>query len=1042
MITHIIVGSLKHRGLVLFGVLLLALLGWRSLERIPLDALPDLSDVQVIVRTSYPGQAPQLVEDQITYPLTTALMAVPGARTVRGFSFFGDSFVYVLFADGTDLYWARSRVLEYLSQIQPSLPAEARPELGPDASGVGWVFEYALVDRSGRHHLGELKALQDFYLKLQLQSLPGVAEVASVGGMEHGFQIIIDPLKLARYQLDLASVIAQVREANRELGGGVLELAEAEYMIRTVGYLRSLEQFRALPLGVRSDSGVPLTLGDIADIRRGPLERRGIAELDGEGEVAGGIVVMRFGENALATIEAVKARLEQLKAGLPAGVELVTTYDRSQLISRAVDTLKTKLVEEIAFVTLICLLFLLHARSTLVAAITLPLAVLGGFMLMDLLRINANIMSLGGIAIAIGALVDAAIVMVENAHRRLAQFHQREQRPPTANEHWQLTARACAEVGPALFFSLLVIIISFLPVFALEAQEGRLFTPLAATKTLVMLIAALLAITLVPVLIGYLVRGRIPGEEKNPLSHLLIGLYRPLLRAAMHWPKTAVALLVLLALTALYPLSHLGSEFMPELEEGDLLYMPTTLPGLSAQKASELLQQTDRLIKTQAEVERVFGKAGRAETATDPAPLTMFETTITLKPREQWRPGIELDDIIRELDERVQIPGLTNAWVQPIKTRIDMLSTGVKTPVGVRISGPDLATIEQIGSQIEGLLSRLPTTRSVIAERAASGRYLDLRPNWQQVARFGLTPEQFNEAVMFAIGGGTISTVIDGNARYPVTLRYPHNWRDTPEALAQLPITSRDGGYINLGQLAEIQISSAPDMIRSENALPIGWVFVDISSGAIGDYIQEADALLKAQLQLPSGYSWQWAGQFEYIERLTSTLITLVPLAIALIAVLIYLTFGSIGQALLLLLCLPLALSGSLWYLWHLEFHLSAAVAVGLIALAGVAAEFGIIMQLYINHALAEARAKGELTSRAALRAAIEQGAVLRVRPKAMTVATILGGLAPIMWGAGTGNEVMQRIAAPMLGGMISAPLLSMLLLPLLTYLWQRRSLV
>lgn len=1041
MIRHIIETSLKHRGLVLFAALLMSILGWRSLERIPLDALPDLSDVQVIVRTSYPGQAPQLVEDQVTYPLTTALMAVPGARTVRGFSFFGDSFVYVLFEDGTDLYWARSRVLEYLSQIQPRLPAEARPQLGPDASGVGWVFEYALIDRSGSHHLGELKALQDFYLKLQLQSLPGVAEVASVGGMEHGFQIIVDPLKLARYNLDLASVIAQVRSANRELGGGVLELAEAEYMIRTVGYLRTLEQFRALPLGVRSAAGVPLTLGDVADIRRGPLERRGIAELDGEGEVVGGIVVMRFGENALTTIDAVKERLVQLKAGLPAGVELITTYDRSQLIGRAVDTLKTKLMEEIAFVALICLLFLLHVRSTLVAAITLPLAVLGGFILMDLLRINANIMSLGGIAIAIGALVDAAIVMVENAHRRLEQFHHSAQRPPTTAEHWQLTARACTEVGPALFFSLLVIILSFLPVFALEAQEGRLFTPLAATKTFVMVIAALLAITLVPVLIGYLVRGRIPGEDKNPLSRLLIALYRPLLRMAMSWPKTAVLLLVLLALTALYPLSRLGSEFMPELEEGDLLYMPTTLPGLSPQKASELLQLTDRLIKTVPEVERVFGKAGRADSATDPAPLTMFETTITLKPREQWRPGVELADIIRELDERVQLPGLTNAWVQPIKTRIDMLSTGVKTPVGVRISGPDLATIEQIGGQIEGLLAGLPATRSVIAERAASGRYLDIRPDWQQVARFGLTPEAFNEAVMYAIGGGTIATVIDGNARYPVTLRYERHWRDSPEALAQLPITTGDGGYINLGQLAAIRISSGADMIRSENALPIGWVFVDIKGGAIGDYIRDADALLQAELQLPAGYSWQWAGQFEYIERLTNRLLTLVPLTIALIAVLLYFTFGSIGQALLLLLCVPLALSGSFWYLWHLGFHLSAAVAVGLIALAGVAAEFGVVMQLYINHAIDDARAEGKLTSRGALRAAIEQGAVLRVRPKAMTVLTLLVGLAPIMWGAGTGNEVMQRIAAPMLGGMVSAPLLSMLLLPLLTYLWQRRQL-
>ena len=1041
-IKRIISWSMHNPLQVMIAAIFLGLLGWQSMQRIALDALPDLSDVQVIIKTPYPGQSPQQVEDQITYPLSTAMLAVPGAETVRGYSFFGDSYVYVLFKEGTDLYWARSRVLEYLNQAAQQLPAGVQPSLGPDASGVGWIYEYALVDRSGQHDLGALRSLQDWFLKLELQGVSGVAEVATVGGMQRAYQIVVDPYKLAAYKLDLASVAAAVRAANREVGGSVLELAEAEYMIRTRAYRSSIHDFESIPLGIRNSRNLPLLLKDVASIRRGPVMRRGIAELDGEGEVVGGIVVMRFGENALNTIAAVKSRLQQLQAGLPEGVELVTTYDRSQLIQRAIDNLQTKLLQEMALVALICLLFLLHARSTLVAVITLPLSVVIGFILMDWLQINANIMSLGGIAIAIGAVVDAAIVMVENAHKHLEQFSQNQQRQPDTAERWQLMLEASREVGPALFFSLLVITLSFLPVFALEDQEGRLFKPLAYTKTFVMGISALLAVTLVPVLMGLLIKGRLPSEDRNPLSRLLIRLYRPALRLSLRFPKSLLLGCLLLLASAYYPLSEMGSEFMPELEEGDLLYMPTTLPGISIGKAQQLLQQTDRLIKTVPEVERVFGKIGRAETATDPAPLTMIETTILLKPKAQWRENMQLSDIIAELQARVDIPGLTNAWVQPIKTRIDMLSTGVKTPVGIRISGPELTQLEAIGKQIEGVLAQLPATRSVYSERSAGGRYIDITPDQAKAAQYGLSLTAINDAVAMALGGREIDNSLEGRERYPINLRYPRHLRDDLEALRKLPLTNREGVFIPLQSVANIEISDGPAMIKSENGQLSSWTFVDLHSGvSIGEYIAQAQQLLAEQLQLPARYALSWGGQYSYMQRVAAKLQTLVPLTLALIFMLLYLTFRRAEQALLVMLSLPFALVGSLWLCWWLSFDFSVALAVGMIALAGVAAEFGVIMLLYLNNAIQAAREQAGLHSINELKMALEQGAVMRVRPKAMTVATIIAGLLPIMFGAGTGNEVMQKIAAPMIGGMLVAPLISMLAMPALMFLIEKRKL-
>lgn len=1036
MLTNIILWSLRNRLLVLLAAALAAWLGWRAMVNTPVDAIPDLSDVQVIIKTSYPGQAPEIVEQQVTWPLANVMLSVPGATDVRGYSFFGDSYLYVLFADGTDLYWARSRVLEYLNQARERLPEGVNPSLGPDASGVGWIYQYALVDRSGQHDLGQLTSLQNWFLKQELQSVQGVAEVATVGGMVQAYQVVVEPQRLQAYGLTLEVIEQTIRSANNEVGGGIISMAEAEYMVRGSGYLQSLDDLRRLPLPVQSAAGEVITLADVATVRRGPESRRGIAELNGEGEVVGGIVVMRHGENARATISAVQAKLAQLRPGLPDGVELVTTYDRSGLIDRAVDNLRQKLLEEMAFVALITLLFLLHLRSTLVAVITLPLAVLMSFMVMRWLGINANIMSLGGIAIAIGALVDAAIVMVENAHKQLERYRQEQGHEPRAAAHWQLIAKASSEVGPALFLSLLIITISFMPVFALEAQEGRLFAPLAYTKTFAMAAAALLAITLVPVLMGYFVRGRIPSEQRNPLTRALIALYQPLLNSVLNWPKITIIIALIVSASAYYPWSKMGQEFMPSMHEGDLLYMPTALPGLSPQTASTLLQQTDRLIKQVAEVERVFGKAGRADSATDPAPLTMFETTIMLKPEAQWRPGIGIDDIIAELDALVQVPGLTNAWVQPIKTRIDMLSTGLKTPLGLKIAGPDLGQIQQLGLQLETLLAEVPGVRSVVAERAASGRYITITPLLHEAARYGVSQAELQRVIQYAIGGAQVTESVEGRERYPITLRYPRHYRDHLEHLKQLPVVSRAGAWLTLEQLAVISVVEGADMIRSENARMTGWVFIDVDrDAALGEVISAAQAALR-EVTLPPRYSLSWSGQYESLQRVQAKLQELIPVMLVIILMLLYLTFRSLKQALLIMLTLPLALTGSLWLVWYLGFNLSVAVWVGMIALAGVAAEFGVVMLLYLNQAWQQQSERNLLT----LKQAVIDGAVMRVRPKAMTVLTIIAGLLPIMLTQGTGSEVMQRIAAPMIGGMIAAPLLSLLVLPAAYYLyWQRR---
>ncbi|WP_394497873.1 efflux RND transporter permease subunit [Shewanella sp. ENK2] len=1031
MLAKIISTSIKQRAMVLLLTLVVALVGYQAMRTTPLDALPDLSDVQVIVKTSYPGQAPQLVEDQITYPLSTAMLAVPGAKTVRGFSMFGDSYVYIIFEDGTDIYWARSRVLEYLSQTQTQLPDNVTPTLGPDASGVGWVFQYALVDRKGQHDLAQLRSLQDWFLKLELQSVAGVSEVATIGGMEQSYQIIVDPHKLALYQIDLMTVKNALDNSNSSTGGSVIEMAEAEYMITSTGYRQTLADFNEIPLGIVSDSGIPVLMKDVAQLRTGPSARRGIAELDGEGEVVGGIVVMRYGENALSTINNVKQKLTEIENGLPDGVELVITYDRSQLILNSVDNLKNKVLEEMLVVGVICLIFLLHARSTLVAIISLPISILISFIAMNLIGVNANIMSLGGIAIAIGAVVDAAIVMVENTHKHLEHYRQQHQgQAPTGEAHWELVRKASIEVGPALFFSLLIITLSFIPVFALEAQEGRLFHPLAFTKTFAMAASALLAITLIPVLMGYFVRGKIPDEKKNPLSRLLIAMYEPLLRLVLRFPKFTILLAIIALGSAVYPMTKMGSEFMPELEEGDLLYMPTTLPGVSAGKAAEILQQTDRLIKTVPEVKRVFGKVGRAMTATDPAPLTMLETTIMLAPRDTWREGMTLEGIIAELQQTVRIPGMTNAWVQPIKTRIDMLSTGVRTPVGIKISGANIDELQRIGTEIEAVVSSLPGTKSAFAQRTSGGRYIDIEPNLKNAARYGMTLKDIQDVVQMAIGGMQVGQSIQGQERYPINIRYPRELRDSIEKLTALPVLTKTGKYLPLGNLASITISDGAPMLASENGRIISWVFVDLDNISIGEYIETARAALDEQIQLPARYSYTFAGQYEYMQRVEAKMELVIPLMIAVIFMLLMMTFGSFTQASVIMLSLPFSLVGSAWLLYLLDFNFSVAVSVGMIALAGVAAEFGVVMQVYLNNSIKDRKSQGQYQQRSDLTEALIHGAVMRIRPKAMTVATIFFGLLPIMWGSGTGNEVMQKIAAPMVGGMVTAPLLSLFVIP------------
>ena len=1030
MIARVIRASVANRFLVLLAAVALAAWGAWSMLRTPLDALPDLSDVQVIIRTTYPGQAPRIVEDQVTYPLTTTMMSVPGAKTVRGYSFFGDSFVYVIFEDGTDLYWARSRVLEYLSQVQSRLPAQAKAALGPDATGVGWIYEYALVDRTGAHDLGQLRAIQDWFLKYELKSVPDVAEVATVGGMVRQYQVLLDPERLRAYSIPHARVIAAIENANRDTGGSVLEMGEAEYMVRSHGYLRTLDDFRAIPLSA-TEGGTPVTLGDVARMQVGPEMRRGIAELDGEGEVVGGVVIMRSGRNALATIDAVKAKLAALTPGLPRGVEVVETYDRSALIHRAVGNLSEKLVEEFLVVAIVCFVFLLHLRSAFVAIVALPLGILAAFGLMRLQGINANIMSLGGIAIAIGAMVDAAIVMIENAHRRLEEH-------PDA-DRWSTITNAAIEVGPALFFSLLVITLSFVPIFTLEAQEGRLFSPLAFTKTYAMAAAAGLSVTLVPVLMGYLIRGRIPKEESNPVNRFLVRAYRPVLDAVLEHPVATLVIAALIALATLWPLSRLGGEFLPPLDEGDLLYMPSALPGLSAGKASEILQQTDRMIRQVPEVKSVFGKIGRAETATDPAPLEMVETTIRFKPKSEWRAGMTTEKLIEELDAKVRMPGLANLWVPPIRNRIDMLATGIKSPVGIKIAGPDLAQVDRIGADIERVVKSVPGVTSALAERLTGGRYVDIAIDRRAAARYGMNVADVQSVVASAIGGEAVGETVEGLQRFPISVRYPRETRDSVEKLRELPIVSEKGAHLTLGSIADVRVTDGPPMLKSENARPTGWVYVDLRGRDLRSAVLDMQTAVAREVALPAGYSITWSGQFEYLERAAARLRVVIPATLGIIFVLLFLTFRRADEALLILATLPFALVGGFWLLYALGHAVSIASAVGFIALAGVAAEFGVVMLIYLKHAWERRIAAGEPQDDATLVEAIREGAVLRVRPKAMTVAVVLAGLLPIMIGSGTGSEVMQRIAAPMVGGMITAPLLSMLVIPAAYLLLRRR---
>ncbi|WBL73886.1 efflux RND transporter permease subunit [Serratia liquefaciens] len=1038
MIAFVIRWSLRNRLLVLLASVLLAGWGIWALQKAPLDALPDLSDVQVIVRATYPGKAPQVIEDQVTYPLTTTLLSVPGAKTVRGFSMFGDAYVYVLFEDGTDLYWARSRVLEALSQVQSSLPAQVKVALGPDATGVGWVYEYALVDKSGKHSLADLRALQDWTLKFELKTVPNVAEVASVGGMVRQYQVVLDSPSLRALNITHQQVVSAIQDANQEGGGALLEMGEAEYMVRTSGYLKKLSDFADVVITVRD--GVPILLSQVATLREGPEIRRGVAELNGEGEVAGGIVVMRYGKNALETINALKAKLQEVQQTLPPGVEIVTVYDRSQLIEHAIETLSHKLLEEFIVVALVCTLFLFHFRSALVAMITLPLGILGAFVVMHYQGVNANIMSLGGIAIAIGAMVDAAIVMIENMHKVLEQWRQRHPgQQPTSTDYWRISEQAAVEVGPALFCSLLIITLSFIPVFTLQAQEGRMFSPLAYTKTYAMAVAAGLGITLVPVLMGYFIRGRIPDEHANPINRWLIRLYQPVLASVLAWPKTTLGISCLLLLLTAYPLSRLGSEFMPQLDEGDLLYMPSSLPGMSAREASRLLQLTDRLIKTVPEVATVFGKAGRAESATDPAPLTMLETTIRFKPRDQWRPGMTMDKLVAELDAVVKVPGIANVWVPPIRNRLDMLATGIKSPVGIKVNGNNMADIERISGQIEQVVKQVPGVTSALAERITGGRYVDIDIDRQRAARYGVSVKELQSMVATLVGGENIGETVEGRARYPINVRYPREVRDSVQQLQALPVLTASGGQVPLSMLADIRISEGPPMLKSENARLSNWIYVDLRGRDLKSAVEEMQQAVAQQVKLPAGVSLSWSGQFEYLERASAQLKIVLPVTLAIIFVLLFVTFSSVRDALLIMATLPFALIGGVWLLYLLNYNLSVAGAVGFIALAGVAAEFGVIMVLYLNHALEKHRQPGQPLTQKQLMDAITEGAVLRVRPKVMTVATIMAGLLPIMWGNGAGSEVMRRIAAPMIGGMVSAPLLSMLVVPVVYLLLHRK---
>lgn len=1038
MITAIIRWSVGNRFFVLLLTLILLGGGLFALKNTPVDALPDLSDVQVIIKTTYPGQAPQVVQDQVTFPLTTAMLSVPGAQTVRGFSFFGDSYVYVIFDEKTDLYWARSRVQEYLSQAANRLPDSATPELGPDATGVGWIYLYALIDKTNKHDISQLRSLQDWFLKFELQTVPGVSEVAAVGGMVKQYQVNVEPDKLRAYGIPLSLIQTAIQQGNQEMGASVVEMAEAEYMVTSTGYIKSVADLEAIPLGVNAN-GTALQLRDVADIRVGPQMRRGIAELNGEGEVTGGIVIMRYGENAQKTIELVKAKLESLKKGLPEGVEIVPVYDRSNLINNAVDNLTSKLIEELIVVALVCVVFLFHVRSSLVAIITLPLGILTAFIIMYWQGINANIMSLGGIAIAIGAMTDGAIVMIENMHKHM------EKTPLTNENRWEVVAKSASEVGPALFFSLLIITVSFMPVFILEAQEGRMFAPLAYTKTYAMAASAGLAITLVPVLMGYFIRGKVISEQKNPVNRLLVAAYRPLLNWVLKFPKMTLVLAVVVSVIGFYPVNKIGSEFIPPLDEGDLMYMPTTYPGLSVGKAREILQQTDKLIATVPEVKTVFGKVGRAETATDPAPLTMIETFIQLKPKNEWREGMTLEKLKKELDGLVKFLGLTNAWVMPIKTRIDMLATGIKTPVGIKVAGPKLSEIQKIGQQIEVLLKDVQGTASVYSERVAGGRYIKVDINREKAARYSLNISDIQQVVSTAIGGTNVTQTVEGQERYPVNLRYPQAYRDSPEELMLLPIVTPTGQRIALGDVADVFIEDGPPGIKSENARLNGWSFIDIDGVDIGTYVEHAQQVLDKDLILPAGYSITWAGQYEYMQRAKDKLTYVLPLTLAIIIVLLYLNFRSFAEVTIIMATLPLAMIGGVWLMYLEGFNFSVAVGVGFIALAGVAVEIGVIMLVYLNQAYQEKCIEAEQADKplslVQLQQAIIEGAGLRVRPVMMTVATIIIGLLPVLYGTGTGSKVMSRIAAPMVGGMGSAIVLTLLVIPAVYLLWRKQGL-
>jgi len=1034
MIANVIRWSIANRFLVVICTLLFALWGGYSLSKTPLDAIPDLSDVQVIIKTTYPGQAPQVIEDQVTYPLTTAMLSVPGATTVRGYSFFNDSFVYVIFEDGTDLYWARSRVLEYLSQVAPTLPSSARPALGPDATGVGWVYQYALIDRTGGHDLAQLRSIQDWFLKFELQTVEGVSEVAAIGGMVKQYQVVVNPNRLRAYNIPVQTVKMAIQRGNQETGGRVIEMAEAEYMVRASGYITGLKDLEAIPVAL-AENGTPILLKDIADIRTGPELRRGIGELNGEGEAVGGVIIMRSGENALKTIDLVKEKIEILKSSLPEGVEVITTYDRSALINRAVDNLSQKLLEEFLIVALVCALFLFHFRSSLVVILSLPVGILAAIVLMNSQGINANIMSLGGVAIAIGAMVDATIVMIENYHKHM------EAEDVTSENRWDMVAKAAVEVGPPLFFSLLIITLSFVPIFALEAQEGKLFRPLAYTKTYAMAAAALLSITIVPVLMGYFVRGKIIAEHKNPINRWLTKAYRPFINFSLRYPKCIIIFSFAVMASAAYPLSQIGGEFMPELDEGDLLYMPSAYPAISAGKVAQLVQQTNKLIKTVPEVETVYGKAGRADTATDPAPLTMIETTIKLKPRSEWREGLTTAKLKEELNRLVKVPSLSNVWIMPIKNRIDMLATGIKTPVGIKVAGPDLAVINEIGQQIETAMRDLPGTASVYAERVTGGRYINVEIKRVKAARYGLNIADVQDVIRTAIGGMAVTESVEGLERYPVNLRYPRDFRDSLDRLSALAIITPRGEQIPLGQVTEISVSGGPGVIRSENARLNGWIYVDIAGVDIGRYVADAQKLIQEEIVLPAGYSLSWSGQYEYMERAKEKLSVVVPVTLVIILLLLFLNFRNGTSVLVVMGTLPLALVGGVWLLYLLNYNLSVAVGVGFIALAGVAVEIGVLMIVYLNQAwdrtTAAAKKEARELSRVDLVDAVIAGALLRVRPIMMTVAVIIAGLLPIMLGTGTGSEVMSRIAAPMVGGMVSATLLALLVIPAAFLLWK-----